>query len=641
MQKIWASFKKYTKTIIFVVVVVVLGVWYYHSTHIATATTYVVKPATIGTVETTVSGTGQVSSSQELAVYPQVSGNVVSVNVQDGSVVKKGQVLATLDSTDAYYALENAQIAVEKLEASNPISDQSDEDAVTNAQSSLSQDYQTAFNTISSAYNDMGPVITSLNDVFYNKDTSPYFSDTNVAQYYGSVGVQYKETAGALLDQTTSEYGDFRPTYLATSLTSTTTIASSLTQELTIVQDLLNTVKDTAVAVNYIISQTPQSSRTSAMTTDQNNLASWLSTVGSDNSNLTSASAGIQNDGQVLVQDQSNLAADQTTNNPLDLQSAQLALQEAQTTYDDYTVTAPFDGTIGNVTLQPGDSAGPSTAIGTLVTNQYISTIVLNEVDVAKVAVGQPVDITFNALPNVTATGTVTEVDTVGTVSSGVVSYNVQISINTNNPQIKVGMSVNANIITAEADSVVIVPNSAVKTVGSRSYVLVPAGTVTPTATTALAGLGRTGSYGGGGRRYGGGFASSTASSTGSTTGSFGSYGSTTMAYGSSTRSFGNGNANGTTAATANGGTVTSVTEKFVQVGLSDNTNTQIISGLNPGDMVVTETITGAALTAAKSASSILSSLTGGARAGGAGGFGGGGGVRTTAAVGGTGAAAR
>ena len=650
MKKIWAFLMKYKKTTIFIIIVIVLGFWYYHSTHIVTATTYVVKPATIGTVETTVSGTGQVASSQELPVYPQVSGTVVSVNVKDGAVVKQGQVLATLDSTNAYYSLENAKIAVAKLETSNPISSTNDQNTVTNAQASLSQTYQSAFNNLSSAYNDMGPIITSLNDIFYNEKTSPYFTDTNVAQNYGTVAEQYKQTAGVLLDKTSAEYTAFQSAYLATSLGSTTSIDSSLNQELAIAQDLSNTIKDAAVAVNYIISQTAQSARTSAMTTDQSELTSWLSTISSDNSNLANASANIQSSNQSLTQAQSNLAADQTTNNPLDLQSAQLALQEAQTTYDNYTVTAPFDGTIGNVTLQPGDNAGASTAIGTLVTNQYISTIVLNEVDVAKVAVGQPVNITFNALPNITATGTVIEVDTVGTVSSGVVSYSVQISINTTDPQIKIGMSVNANIITAEAANVVVVPNAAVKTLGGRSYVMVPAGTVTPTAVVAgtagslASGTGGYGSFAGAsGRRYGGGFGSTTASTTGSSTGAY--------AYASSTRTFGSstGNTSGSTSSvTKNGGTVATVTTKFVQIGLSDNTNTQIVSGLNPGDLVVTQTITG---TVAKAAStgSILSSLTGGTRVGGAGGggFAGGGaggagagaGART-GATGGTAAAA-
>ena len=62
-----------------------------------------------------------------------------------------------------------------------------------------------------------------------------------------------------------------------------------------------------------------------------------------------------------------------------------------------------------------------------------------------------------------------------------------------------------------------------------------------------------------------------------------------------------------------------------MQTGLSDNTNTQIISGLNPGDLVVTQTVTGTAVAAKTTSTSILSSLggAGGTRAGGTGGAGG------------------
>ena len=611
----WGFIMHYKKTVIVMIILVIGGYWYYHSTHIATATTYTVKPVTFGTVQTTVSGTGQVASTQELAIDPQVSGTVLTVNVKDGDTVTKGEVLATLDSTNAYYSLENAKIALEKLETSNPISLTNDQNTLTNAQTSQTQAYQTAFNDISSSYNDMSIIVTGLNNIFYGKNASAYFTDVNVGSY-GSTAIGYKQTAGLSVDKVTAEYNAFQQTYLATSLTSTSSIATSLSQELTIAQDLATAVKNTSLAINYVIGQIPQANHTSAMTTDQNNISSWLSTANQDNTSLISAQTSIQNAAQSIIQAQSNLAADQGTNDPLAVQSAQLALQEAQTTYDDYTITAPFSGVIGNVTLQPGDSAGPSTPIGTIVTKQYQSTIVLNEVNVAKVAVGDPVNITFNALPNVTATGTVTDVDVVGTVSQGVVSYNVIVSFSNDNPAIKAGMSINANIVTAEADNVLVVPNSAVKTVNGISYVQVPAG---PVATSTLAtGAGGTrtrgtGTYAGGGA---GGFSSSTHA--------FGSTSSSTFAFGSSTRPRG---AGGFGAASLSS-TVTSVTNKIVQIGLSDNTNTQIISGLNPGDLVVTQTVVGTATVAKTTTStSILSSLGGGGArvSGGTGGYTGGG----------------
>ncbi len=579
MKKIWLYIKAHKKTTIVVILIIIAAVWYYQSTHTTTATSYTVKPATIGTVRTTVSGTGQVSSSQELAIYPQVSGKVLSVKVHNGDTVTKGQVLATLDSTNAYFSLENARISLAKLQTSNPISNVSDENTVVTNQNSLTQNYQSAFNTIATSYNNLGSITTGLNDIFYGKNSSPYFTDVNVGATTGVTGQQYRLTAGVLLDKATSEYAAFRDAYINIDQNSTTSITKSLDAELAMVKDLNDAVKASSVAVNYVIGQTALSSRTNAMTSDQNNITSWLTTVGTDNVNLSNAKATITNSQQSYTQALANLSANQTTNSPLDLRAAELSLEQAQTTFDEYTIRAPFDGVIGNVTLHTGDNAGASTIIGTVVTKDYVSTIVLNEVDVAKVSVGQPVVVTFNALPNVTATGTVIDVDSVGSVSQGVVSYNVKISINSDNPNIKAGMSINASIVTAQESNVIVVPNSAIKTVNGRSFVQIP---TTPVVNPYQANASSTGSTK---RRYNG---------------------------------------------TANVGiSVASVVTKPVTVGLSDNTNTEIMSGLNAGDYVVTQTLTG---TAAKAASTnILSSLTGGARTGGGTGGGFTGGTRTAA----------
>ena len=579
MKKTWQNVKTHKKTVIAVILIIIATVWYYQSTHTTTATSYTVKPATIGTVRTTVSGTGQVSSSQELAIYPQVSAKVLSVKVHNGDTVTKGQIVATLDSTNAYFNLENARIALAKLQTSNPISNVSDENTVVTNQNSLTQNYQSAFNTIATSYNNLGSIVTGLNDIFYGKTSSLYFTDVNVGASTGATGQQYRLAAGVLLDKATSEYAAFRDAYINIDQNSTTSITKSLDAELAMVKDLNDAVKASSVAVNYVIGQTALSSRTNAMTSDQNNITSWLTIVGNDNVNLSNAKATIANSQQSYTQALANLSANQTTNSPLDLRAAELSLEQAQTTFDEYTIRAPFDGVIGNVTLHTGDNAGASTIIGTVVTKDYVSTIVLNEVDVAKVSVGQPVVVTFNALPNVTATGTVIDVDSVGSVSQGVVSYNVKISINSDNPNIKAGMSINASIVTAQESNVIVVPNSAIKTVNGRSFVQIP---TTPVVNPYQA----------------------NASSTGSTTRRY------------------NGTANV-------GISVASVVTKPVTVGLSDNTNTEIMSGLNAGDYVVTQTLTG---TAAKAGSTnILSSLTGGARTGGGTGGGFTGGTRTAA----------
>jgi len=89
------------------------------------------------------------------------------------------------------------------------------------------------------------------------------------------------------------------------------------------------------------------------------------------------------------------------------------------------------------------------------------------------VTVGQRVTLTFDALDSLELTGQVAELDTVGTVSQGVVSFNVKISFDTQDDRIKSGMSVNATIITDLRQDVLTVLNTALKSEGDSYYVQV------------------------------------------------------------------------------------------------------------------------------------------------------------------------
>ncbi|HWA32080.1 MAG TPA: biotin/lipoyl-binding protein, partial [Candidatus Paceibacterota bacterium] len=64
-------------------------------------TRYVLAQVQKGTIISTVSGTGQVSSSNEVDLKSKASGDVVYVGVTNGQKVKAGTVLLKIDDTDA------------------------------------------------------------------------------------------------------------------------------------------------------------------------------------------------------------------------------------------------------------------------------------------------------------------------------------------------------------------------------------------------------------------------------------------------------------------------------------------------------------------------------------------------------------
>jgi multidrug efflux pump subunit AcrA (membrane-fusion protein) len=97
----------------------------------------------------------------------------------------------------------------------------------------------------------------------------------------------------------------------------------------------------------------------------------------------------------------------------------------------------------------------------------------LSETDAARVQVGQPVTLTFDALPDVTLSGKVATIAPAATVQQNVVTYPVQIEFNPGTTPIKVGMSATADIQVQRINDAILVPHRAVQTSGNTKTVTV------------------------------------------------------------------------------------------------------------------------------------------------------------------------
>lgn len=157
----------------------------------------------------------------------------------------------------------------------------------------------------------------------------------------------------------------------------------------------------------------------------------------------------------------------------LAVQQKENALSDAKAKLDDYYMRAPFDGVVTGLNVSAGDSVSRSDVLAAIITKDVQTKVVLNEIDVIRVKIGSKVVLSFDALPDVSLTGQVTKIDTIGTVSQGVVSYNAEILFDAQNELLKPGMSVSAAIITGVKQDVLIVPNSAVKSQNGSSFVQV------------------------------------------------------------------------------------------------------------------------------------------------------------------------
>ena len=120
---------------------------------------------------------------------------------------------------------------------------------------------------------------------------------------------------------------------------------------------------------------------------------------------------------------------------------AQAAADLAQANLDKLQLTAPFAGTVGNVYAREGEllAAGQTVlALGDL-SSLRVETTDLSEVDVARVTVGQPVNVTFDALKGQTLQGRVTRIAPMSSASQGGVNYTVIVELDQLDPALQVG----------------------------------------------------------------------------------------------------------------------------------------------------------------------------------------------------------
>jgi HlyD family secretion protein len=151
---------------------------------------------------------------------------------------------------------------------------------------------------------------------------------------------------------------------------------------------------------------------------------------------------------------------------------AQTALATAQRNLEQATLKAPFDGVVSAVAVQEGGLASSGTAAITLVDRSKLHIEVnLSESDVAKVQLGQPVALTFDALPDVTIKGTVATIAPAATVEQNVVTYPVQVEFEPGETPVKVGMSATADIQLQQISDAILVPSRAVQTSGDTKTI--------------------------------------------------------------------------------------------------------------------------------------------------------------------------
>lgn len=504
-----------------------------------------------GTLIISVSGSGQVSALDQLDIKSKVKGDVLAVYVNKGQEIKKGEIIARLDSadfqkavSDAQDSLETAQIELEDLssppdeltllKAENTIIqsrnslerlrlDQTDDyqkalDTIKRSKEDIESAYKNTLNTITNAFGDMPAVMTGLNNILYSYEIAQ--SEITLSNYQWNISVYenafesqdrsevalFIRSAEDSYKQAKKNYDQNFENYKKTRYDSDEKIIEDLlNQTIETAESIAQAVKDQTNLISLVINYLSNHNQRvyNNLNSYQADLKSYSSKATSHYSSLLSIQRTLEDSREAKTDAEQDLAEMEKTQ-PLDLQEAEISLAEkeksltelkagpdeldirakklvveqkqdtlisAKQDLADCNIFAPFDGIITEVKAKKHDSVSAGAILANIITHQKIAEITLNEIDVAKIKIGQKANITFDALEDLNITGEVIEADTLGTTTQGVVTYGVKIAFDAQDDRIKPGMSLSTEIITSAKQNILVVPSSAIKQNSDMSYV--------------------------------------------------------------------------------------------------------------------------------------------------------------------------
>ena len=409
-------------------------------------------------IRKTLSATGTIQPANQYDVTSSVQGDVLSCTFEEGDTVKKGDTLYEIDKTEAQNQIEQAKLQLEQ------------------------------------SRNSYNQTAESLNDLTVTSKKAGM-----VTELYVAVGDQIQ--AGAkIADVRDSSSMELKVPFNAADVSkfgvgaaATVTMDSSfetLSGTVTAI-DAQETVLDGYQIIKYVtirVSNPGGLSTSSAATATINGVAcnQGASFTYLSESTITAEAAGTVADlsvsegsrvsvGTVVARLHSSQTENQVTNSRLSLEQQQLSYQNTVDKLEDYTITAPIDGTIITRNIKVGDTLDATngqTTLAVIYDLSYLTfDISLDELDVNEVAVGQTVNITCDSLGDDNAfEGTVTKVSVAGTTQNGVTTYPVTVRIDDAPDGLLPGMNVDATIVVEESKDALSVPVAAVQR-GNTVYV--------------------------------------------------------------------------------------------------------------------------------------------------------------------------
>ncbi len=413
----------------------------------------------LGDLTATVSATGNIQPEADVRLNFQTNGTVAEIKVKVGDRVKKGDLIAKLDTTDLELALSQAQAALEQAQASAKQA----KNAVLNADTAIEQARnqimiataaysktiggvrnadvvaaQAALDAARANYDKLqaGPTredIAAAEAALRNAEVALRQAQTayDVAYRLNPAGIG-AHPASTQLETATNNYNSAKAQYDRAAKGADAAQLASARQQIETARANLERTKSPALRfdIDQALAQIEQAK-------------------------LQLKNAEIQKSNS---QNQIDLSAIQVKQAELQVKAAERRLAQA-------LLFAPSDGVVSAVTVDVGESSAGQGAPFTLVDDsKYHIDITVDEIDIAKVKPGQDVVVTLDSLPGVEVKGKVERIAPTSTTINGVVSYQVRVLVENNaDGQLRAGMTANASIVLERRTGVLLAPNWAVR----------------------------------------------------------------------------------------------------------------------------------------------------------------------------------
>ena len=447
-------FRKNWKWMVPVVCVAVLGGWFILRPDKAQDTnvdvSYVQTTPEKRDLSNSLSGTGTLNPANTYNVKSLVAGKVLTSTIEEGDIVEEGTVLYTVDASDATTKAEQASITLQQAQRSYD--------------KTVDRQYVRAevAGVVATLKVAKGDEVTSGQEVAVIRDSSKMvlhleFPAADAAAF--SVG----QSAEVTLDGT---FETLTGTVTAVTGTDTLSTGNLLTRTVTItVRNAggLTTAQAATATINGVSCIAAKCFEYQAERT-LTTLAAGTVTA------INVQEGGAVNKDDIVLQISGEDLTEAIQSAAETLRSAELNMDNLQEAMNNYTVTSPISGTIIEKNAKAGDALTAGADLCTIYDLSYLVMVInVDELQVSDVSVGQSVQVTADAVPDKTYTGTVTRVSMKGSSNGGTTTYPVTVRID-ETEGLRPGMNANAEIVIAEAKNALAVPNAAIVRGG---YVLV------------------------------------------------------------------------------------------------------------------------------------------------------------------------